>query len=439
LVATVSDHTQPELDSTQRDSTQLDSSALDLLGGKHLLVVGINYAPEPTGIAPYTTGTAEHLAARAASVTVLTGLPHYPAWRVDERYLGRRRLIEPPARSGEPTVVRLSHHVPSRQTALTRARYEATFLANALTTRLPRRPDLVLAATPSLGGAVASARIAQRYDVPLVVVVQDLMAKAAGKSGINGGGKVAALTARLERYALRQASTVAVVSDAFRSTVRGYGVHDDRIALLPNWTHITPAVDDRATARRALGWPQRAFIVAHTGNIGLKQDLGSVIETARLLPGEAEFVLVGDGSQRPAVQAQAAGLPNVRFVDPLDDAHYPLALAAADVLLVNERATVGDMSLPSKLTSYLSAGRPVLAAVDSDGATAAELDHAAGAGLVVPPGEPYLLAAAVRRLRSDDALRAAMSRAGLDYAQHRLGKASSMLILDEIINAVLAR
>ena len=47
-----------------------------------VLIVGINYSPELTGIGPYTAGLAEHLAARGDEVTVITGLPHYPDWRI---------------------------------------------------------------------------------------------------------------------------------------------------------------------------------------------------------------------------------------------------------------------------------------------------------------------------------------------------------------------
>ncbi len=54
--------------------------------GRNVLIVGINYWPEPTGIAPYTTGMAEHLAKHAASVEVLTGLPCYPSWTVPAAY-----------------------------------------------------------------------------------------------------------------------------------------------------------------------------------------------------------------------------------------------------------------------------------------------------------------------------------------------------------------
>src|SRR5690242_12977063 len=64
------------------------------LTGKHALIVGINYAPEPTGTAPYTTAMAEHLAEKAAGVTVITGIPHYPSWAVDPTHKGTMRSRE---------------------------------------------------------------------------------------------------------------------------------------------------------------------------------------------------------------------------------------------------------------------------------------------------------------------------------------------------------
>ena len=54
-----------------------------------ILITTINYAPEETGIAPYSTGLAEHLASQGYQVTTLTGLPHYPAWRVSDGYRDR--------------------------------------------------------------------------------------------------------------------------------------------------------------------------------------------------------------------------------------------------------------------------------------------------------------------------------------------------------------
>ena len=402
------------------------------VAGKHVLVVGINYAPEPTGIAPYTTGIAEHLARSAASVEVFTGLPHYPSWDVPAGY--RRRLRTNELVSGVH-VRRLKHYVPRTQSALKRAMYEGTFLAHTTSLRPRYTPDVVLAVTPSLGGPRAGAVIARRYGAPLVTIVQDLMAKAASQSGISGGWAMAGTTGRLERAALLGSDRVLIVSESFRETLHAYGLPDERIGVLPNWTHITRVPVPQDDARRRLGWDVDPFTVVHTGNMGLKQDLGNVVDAARQLADRRDiaFVIVGDGSQRRTLEAQAGGLENVRFVEPLSASDYPLALAAADVLLVNERATVGDMSLPSKLTSYLTAGKPVLAATWPGGATGQELARTSGAALRVDPGYPTVLAGAVLDLQADPAVRMAMGDAARAYAATRLGRDRSMAALDQTL------
>jgi colanic acid biosynthesis glycosyl transferase WcaI len=433
---------------TQRHTTPL--------AGRHVLMVGINYAPEPTGIAPYTTGMADHLASHARSVTVLTGMPHYPNWQLDPQYRYRLRTKEIGRQVGDAfdgvaglvqqerlTIRRLRHYVPARQSAARRAGYELTFLMNCMMTRVEQRPDVVVAVTPALGGAVAAAQVAKRTGAKLIVVVQDLMAKAATQSGISGGGgKVSQATAAVERYALRRADLVAVVSEAFRDQLRAYGVPDERIRLLPNWTHIHASNLSKADARDALGWPQEPFTVVHTGNIGLKQDLGNLVEAARICAERdtgVRFVIIGDGSQREAIQAQARGLHNLDFVGPLDGVRYPQSLAAADLLVVNERPGVGDMSLPSKLTSYLTAGRAVIAAVGPDGATAAELHRTNGAAHVVPPGDPSALAEGILALRAEPGQCSEMGLLGRVYAEANLGREAAAARLDALIEECLDR
>ena len=407
------------------------------LAGLNVLIVGINYWPEPTGIAPYTTGMAEHLASEGALVRVITGIPHYPQWRVPERYRGR--LIAHEHRRGVH-VTRLWHSVPRQMTGARRAAYEATFMTHAALRALRRRPDLVIAATPALGGAVAGAAVARRARCPMIVVVQDLMAQAAGQSGIPGGGRLTRITARIEGAALRAATMVAVVSDSFRPIVEAYGVQPDRIALLRNWTHVATTSMGRNEARAQLGWPSDRFIAVHTGAMGFKQDLGNVIEAARHLQGtRVEVILVGDGSRRGELQTQAAGIDNIRFVDPVDPDIYPAVLAAADVLLVNERATVVDMSLPSKITSYLAAGQPVVAAVMDGGATHCELTATGGAARIVAPGNPSVLGDAIADLVGKKAELDAMGRAAATYAADHLGSDAALRTLSTLMTGASAR
>jgi colanic acid biosynthesis glycosyl transferase WcaI len=409
---------------------------------RRILIVGINYAPEHTGIAPYTTGMAEHLAEDGNEVLVLTGLPHYPQWEVPEAFRCFRRTTE---QHDNVAVRRLRHYVPRTQSAAKRAAYEASFGAHVLSQRLPWTPDVVIAVIPSLFGAAAAAKLAKRRGAPLAVVVQDLMGKAALQSGIAGGGRVAKATAALEGRVLRSAESVAVISDAFRDAVREYGVPDERITHMPNWSHVKAPRDNRAEVRRRMGWRDDDVIALHAGNMGLKQDLGNVVEAARLAEAKAphvRFVLMGDGSQRDTLAAQAEDVRNCQILAPAHSDDFMDILAGADVLLVNERRGIREMSLPSKLTTYLAAGRPVIAATEESGATAREVNRSQ-CGVVVSPGEPAALLDGVLALAIDPNLSGELGWRGRAHAAEHLSPMAARqrargLVMDLGVRASLA-
>ncbi|MFE5075767.1 glycosyltransferase [Streptomyces halstedii] len=399
---------------------------------RRLLVVSTNYAPEVTGIGPYATQLAEHWAASGAVTDVLAGMPHYPAWRVDERYRGVWRREE--SRQGV-TVHRRRHYVPPRQSALCRAVFEASVLVHGLLAPPPGRPDAVVSQMPTLAGGVLGARIARRHGVPHLPVVQDLMGAAAAQSGIRGGGRAASAAGAAERYALRDAALVGVIHESFVPGVRALGVDAGRIRVVPNWSHVPGPSADRAATRARLGWPEDTPVVLHSGNMGLKQGLDVLVGLARLAP-HVRVVLMGDGNQRAALRTSAAGLPNVDFLPPAGAAEFPDVLAAADVLAVTQRASVLDMSVPSKLTSYFVSGRPVVASVAAEGGTADEVRRS-GAGVLVAPEDPAALLAAVRRLAEDPAASDALGAHGPDYVAHHLSREAGLARFDALLTEVL--
>ncbi|WTX67363.1 glycosyltransferase [Streptomyces halstedii] len=395
-------------------------------------MVSTNYAPEVTGIGPYATQLAEHWAASGAVTDVLAGMPHYPAWRVDERYRGVWRREE--SRQGV-TVHRRRHYVPPRQSALRRAVFEASVLVHGLLAPPPGRPDAVVSQMPSLAGGVLGARIARRHGVPHIPVVQDLMGAAAAQSGIRGGGRAASVAGAAERYALRDAALVGVIHESFVPGVRALGVDAGRIRVVPNWSHVAGPSADRAATRARLGWPQDTPVVLHSGNMGLKQGLDVLVGLARLAP-HVRVVLMGDGNQRAALRTSAAGLPNVDFLPPAGASEFPDVLAAADVLAVTQRASVLDMSVPSKLTSYFVSGRPVVASVAAEGGTADEVRRS-GAGVLVAPEDPAALLAAVRALTEDRAASDALGAHGPDYVAHHLSREAGLARFDALLTEVL--
>ncbi|MGW1816741.1 glycosyltransferase [Streptomyces sp. NPDC002125] len=395
-------------------------------------MVSTNYAPEVTGIGPYATQLAEHFAAAGARTEVLTGMPHYPAWRVDERYKGVWRSQE--SREGV-RVHRRRHYVPSRQTALRRGGFEATVLLHGILAPPPGRPDAVISQMPSLAGGVIGARLARRHRVPHIPVVQDLMGAAAAQSGIRGGGRAAVVAAKAERHALRDAALVGVIHESFVEGVTALGVDPKRIRVVPNWTHVQGPSADRAATRARLGWREGIPVVLHSGNMGLKQGLDVLVGLARLAP-DIRVVLMGDGNQRDGLRELAGGLPNLDFLPPADADEFTDVLAAADVLAVTQRASVLDMSVPSKLTSYFVSGRPVVASVADEGGTADEVRRS-GAGVLVAPEDPAALLAAVRELAADPAAADTLGAQGPRYVADHLSREAGLARFDALLAEAL--
>ncbi len=410
----------------------------DGITGKKVWIVGINYAPDQVGIAPYTTQLADHLRSRGAEVAVTTGFPYYPEYKVrpeDRWAITRQEDLE------GVSVRRLRHTVPRRMTALRRALHELTFLAHARLRRPPFAPDVIIGITPALSGAVAAALHASRARTPLVVVVQDLVGPGALQSGIAGGKSVSSVAGRLEAWVLKRASQVTVLHAGFVDYARQAGVAGSHLHVVRNWSYAVPPAQDRASVRAALGWRDDQTVVLYGGNMGLKMGLENVIDAGRAAQSRGEnilFVLLGDGSQRPQLEEKAHGVSTIQFQDSRFGSGFADVLAAADILLINERPTVSNMSLPSKLAYYFTSGRPVLAAVAGGGTTALEVEMAK-AGVVVEPGDPEILLNAVVDLAADEDRCRQMGEAGREYAEREYDKAAILARYEGIIAGAAAQ
>ncbi len=403
----------------------------------NVLIISMYYWPEESGNGPYSTGLAEHLAGSGHSVTVLSGMPHYPEWRVRDGYRGWR-LTE--SHNGV-SIERRRHYVPALQSAIRRAAYEATFLAAALPYSTVPRPDVVIGVVPSLSGGLLARLAAARARAGYGVIFQDLMGSAAEQSGIQGGRRAAAVARRLERWVVARAAAVAPVTESFVPYLRQIGVAEDRFEILRNWSQLGPRTREREETRRELGWASDEWVVLHAGNMGLKQGLEQVVAAAKVADrreAPVRFVLMGDGSQRLAIENLAAGTSRLAFRPFVEAEELPNVLAAADVLLISERESVVDMSLPSKLTAYFAAGRPVVAAVHPAGATARELERV-GAGVVSPAGQPEGLLDALLGLRTRPGDAERMGANGVAYAQASLGRREALERADSLVARVARR
>lgn len=399
-----------------------------------ILITSAYYWPESAGNAPYVTGLAKYLVARGHRVTVVTGFPHYPEWRSS----ARGRLAAGETHEGSE-VRRRWHYVPKVQSARTRGIYELSLCTFGLTALPRHRPDLVLGVVPTLSGAVLARAAAALYRRPYALLFQDLLGLGASQSGIYGGKRIAALVESTELRLARSADAIAVIADGFRRYFEARGVAPDRIRRVRNWaqnSHVEEPVDE---TRRRLGWAQDEFICLHAGNMGHKQGLENVLNAAVGLDDSTlRIVLAGDGNERARLEAQAQSqrLQNLSFLPLQPPGQYEAMLRAADVLIVNQRASVGEMSLASKLTSYFFAGRPVIGAVAEASETAEELRNSR-AGLLIPPDDPFALADAILRMRGDPHLAAEYAENGRRYAETHLSAGSVLGEYERLLESIV--
>ncbi|MCK6079049.1 glycosyltransferase family 4 protein [Microbacterium sp. EYE_5] len=379
-------------------------------------VLGVNYPPEPTGISPYTGAMSRGLTRLGYRTHVVTTHPHYPEWRVSPGYgqWSRKELLD------GISAHRVRHYVPRKPSGIRRLLSELSFGARLLFAPF-KTPDAVVAVSPALFSSAAAAlrmKLLHR-GTPLVVWVQDLYWLGLRETGQDGGLSSRVIRAT-EKWLLSEADGVVVIHDRFADRVSAdFDIPRERIHVVRNWTHLAPSAPvDRAAARAALGWGDE-IVVLHAGNMGIKQGLGNVVDAAELADergDQVRFVLMGGGGERDRLKQLGEGVASLQFIDPLPDAEFSAALAAADILLVNEYPGVSEMAVPSKLTSYFSSGRPVLAATDVKGITADEI-RAAGAGVVVPAANPRMLLDAALDLGRDHDRATALGANGKRYRE----------------------
>ena len=387
-----------------------------------ILILGINYGPELTGIAPYTSSLAGGLAAEGHQVRVRTTHPHYPEWTIRAGYgqWKRTEVID------GVTVERLRHYVPKSPSSIKRLVSEITFGMRATIGRW-HGPDVIIMLSPALfsSGLANMRKLLFHRNVPSVVWVQDLYGLGVSETGAAGSG-VAKFIASVESRLLRSATGVVVIHKRFAEHVQSkLKVDPRRVKVVRNWTHLPASVpQSHHEIRQRLGWKDSEAIALHAGNIGAKQALENVVEAARLADKSGEkirFVLLGRGNQRESVELSASGVERIQFIDPLPGDEFQQAMAAADVLIVNEKRGLAEMAVPSKLTSYFSTGLPVVAATDAGSITADEIASSQG-GVRVDAEDPAALLRAVRDLAANPSLAASFGKRGHDFRESVLSE-----------------
>lgn len=376
-----------------------------------ILILRQFYPPEPTTLGPELAKT---LQGNGHDVTVLTGFPNYPS---GELYPGYRLCPWMKEELDGIPIVRVPLYPDHSRSGIRRVLNYMSFALSSslLGPLLLRKPDVIFVYHPPLTVGIPAWTLSRLWRVPFLYQIQDMWPETLAATDMLHNQRVLDLVATFAKWVYARAGAICVISPGFRDNLIQKGVPSEKIHLVPNWVDTDtyyPAQPDPELAQE-LGLGDR-FNVMFAGNIGEAQGLETALAAAHSLQDlpEVQFVFVGDGVALRRLEDQAQDLDNVRFLGRYPVASMPGLYALADVLLVHLKDDpLFRITIPHKILSYMASGKPILAAVAGDAATAVTK---AGAGLACAPQDAQALADTVRRFyHMDSAEREALGRNGL--------------------------
>ena len=366
-----------------------------------IIVWGINYAPEITGISPHNVALCESLHREGYDVEMVTTFAYYPAWRKrkeDEGEIYRTDLI-----NGVP-VHRCWHYVPSRVSAWKRIIHEGSFVVmSTLRALVLPRPDIFVVVSPPLLLGAAAWFVGELKRVPFVFHVQDLQPDAAVGLGMLRQGWFTRALFWLEKFAYRRATRVSGISEEIVDAFRRKGVPGEKLLLFPN-TVVVPepeSIPARGGFRSTNGFGADEFLAIYAGNLGVKQGLDILLDAAALLANKPQIriILCGDGAERFSLEkaVKERKLTNVSMISLKSGREYQELLVDANVSLITQQSGSGNAFFPSKLLVTLAHSSPVLTVADEESALAKAV-NSGGFGVNVTPGSPPRVAEALGQM-----------------------------------------
>lgn len=337
-----------------------------------ILLYGINYSPELTGIGKYSGEMARWLATQGHEVRVITAPPYYPDWKVWKDFATFRYSS---STEEGVSVIRCPLYVPAEPSALKRLLHLGSFSlssALALFGQLLWKPDLVVLVAPTLFCSPQALLLAKLTGAQSVLHIQDFEVDALFGLGIAKGGALKRFAFAAERVILRAFDRVSTISTGMLKRASQKGVEPSRLLFFPNWSELDRfrAVRRSQALLQRLGVDPAKRVLLYSGNIGEKQGLEIVLDAAARLVNRQEltFLIVGEGAGKARLveQARQMKLPNVVFapLQPYED--LPALLASANCHLVIQKRGAADAVLPSKLTNILAVGGNSVITADSD-------------------------------------------------------------------------
>lgn len=364
-----------------------------------ILIVSQYFWPESFRINDLATG----LKAKGHEITVLTGVPNYPGGKP---FPGYGQFTKRREKYQEVSIIRVPLISRGNGSGIRLAVNYLSFVLSAclLGPSLCRgRFDLIFVFEPSpFTVGIPGMLFRWLKKAPMVFWVQDLWPESLSATGAVRNPYILKWVGHMVRMIYHRCDRVLIQSEAFMEPTTTAGANPKRTYYFPNWAEkLYQPIIVPPDAKERDEIPDR-FCVMFAGNLGEAQSLETIIYAAARVKehgDEVHWVLIGDGRRLAWMKSEVERLgleKQVHFLGRRPMEAMPRYFALADALLVTLRPDpIFSRTIPSKVQSYLACGRPIVAALDGEGA---RIVHESAAGFAVDAGEAEALAEAVLTL-----------------------------------------
>ncbi len=263
--------------------------------------------------------------------------------------------------------------------------------------------DIIMGTSPPIFQAFSAWVVAFLRRKPFLLEVRDLWPEFIVSMGVFKNPILIKLARILEMFLYRRASQILVNSPAYIDYIAGKGISTQKITFIPYGADIhmfNPAIDG-SQIRQELNL-QGKFLVLYTGALGQANDIYTILKAASHLKEEKaiQFVLFGDGKERPKLQAEARRLQlnNLLFAGVRPKHQMPAIIAASDLCLaILQDVPMFRTTYPNKVFDYMAAGKPTLLVIDG---VIRQVVEESQAGVYVNPGDDVQLAKTILAISS---------------------------------------
>lgn len=396
---------------------------------KSITIIGINYYPEDSAIGLYTSQKAEYLKSKGYNVSVITGFPYYPQWKIWDTYKDKNYLQKETING--VTVYRNKQYVPSNPTFLRRIMHMVSFtFGNFINLFRAPRSDIIICIIPFTSSAFLGWLLKLRNNAKLWVHIQDFEFDAAIDSGLLNGNKkfVINLLLWIEKRVLNRADMVSTISHGMISKLKEKT--SSRSFYLTNWIDVSLFNNLGSNNHSYLN--SKKFKILYSGNIGAKQDWMFFEKVVNSLneQNDIEVIVVGEGAEKENVLKKITRFECVSHYNLVPFDELPNLLSNADLHVLFQKTEVVDTVMPSKLLGMMASARPSIVTGNLKSEIKTIFEDAE-CGYYMDGKSVDLVVEKILKLKGDHHLRQEFGNNGKAYVTENYSKE---IILDRFVN-----